>query len=124
MAAGSGEALAEWRLADTAHDRFGEVLSDDAVHCVGVARGHLALTNLEGETVLAERVLASVAGAWVLSRTVGPRRDLRLFPARRDSAGRRAGLLADALNDLRFDDKTKRSDWPHRGPSALLEVSR
>ena len=140
---------AEWRFADTAYEKFGEIVDNNIVHnpVRMVTRESSAMVHIEDEPgeffwTFAERVGNSDVESWTEEKRSGPGRDHRILSIFRDLAGQRYRSLRDCLQDMTFEDATSQSssttlganpvrgpsshkaaaDWPYEGPSALKEL--
>ena len=119
-AVAEGNETAEWRVADTANEAFGEVVPAEALgddeHFV--RRGTSALAQINGVWVAVEAVTPVKEVAWRQMKCTGPGRDCRLLAEHKDSDSKRTMTLDDIL--LVLEKKTEKH-WPLTGPPALKE---
>ena len=122
--AGSSRLAADWRVCHTGSELFGEIVADDVVSnsSTGVDKGTMGLALIDGLWWPVERVQNNDYQLWASHLRSGPGRDPRIAGDRRDATGRRFVSLHDCLGMLRTVDRSKDKDYPHRGPSAAVEV--
>lgn len=111
-----------WVVADPAHERFGEVLPASLIMDADrfVARGPMGLAEIgAGATdwVFAECV-AEAGNARSRPDLAGLGRDHRVLLVSRDRRGVRRLSLSVSLQQFRQQSP---SDWPFRGPKAIVE---
>ena len=113
-----------WRVSHTGSEHFGVAIEDSTMASpdTGIARGAMGLALHEGVWVHVERVPDAELAAWRSYVLSGPGRDPRIAGDVRDAGNRRYCNLNDYVSMLREVDHTKDPSWPHRGPSAGLEV--
>ena len=56
---------------------------------------------------------------WREEKTLGPGRDSRVLPIRRDSKSLRFRTLVSAMAEM---DEREVDDWPFRGPRVIVEL--
>lgn len=116
------------RYADTAFERFGEIVSLDLMQngALFVARESTALVRVENDGELvwttAERLMPKDVEAWKAEKRAGPGRDSRILPTRRDGRGHRYAAFREAFTDMTSLPSPAPPDWPFRGPSAVHEL--
>ena len=119
----------EWRFADTAFEKFGEIvpveISRNALRMVIKGSAGLAEVEDNGERfwTFVERVGNQDIEEWREEKTSGRGRDPRIMPIQRDMARARFAKLKDALAEMTFlDEATLPADWPFPGPPAIKEI--
>ena len=116
---------AMWVISDPGVARFDEVVSDEAMQVVGRhhVEYHLGIVNLgmdgTDDWFHVERVLPGDRELWRANKRCGPGRDPRLACVIRDGRGHRFADLRSVLDKMR---DIPESDWPFRGPKAIIEV--
>ena len=120
----SGVAGTSWRICHTGCPYFGDAVPDEDVNTGPDApvRGAMGVARFEGQWWPIERVPDNELASWMEYMRNGTGRDERLAGMVRDGAGRRFVPLHEYLGLLRPQDRAKDKDYPHRGPSAAIEV--
>jgi len=113
-----------WRVSHTGSEYFGEAVDDAVVSAssTGVVRGAIGLAHVHDQWLHVERVPDAELASWLTYIRNGPGRDSRLAGSVRDAGGRSFVSLHEYLGMLRPVDRSKDPSWPHRGPSAAVEV--
>ena len=108
-----------WRVSDTAHAQFGEVVPDEALDDEEsvVIRGEVGLAYLDERWVSIERVADGDLAAWRDKKGSGPGRDKRVLGVARDPRGKRFLREEEAL---RHWSGAPIPDTPLQGPSVVL----
>ena len=125
---GSGLAMTRpglsWRVSHPGSQYFGEQVDDAvmAADATGVSRGAMGLAFFHDEWLHVERVPDAELASWRNYIRSGPGRDPRIAGDVRDASGRPFVSLHDYLGMLRTVDRTNDPSWPHRGPSAAVEL--
>ena len=109
----------EWIVADTSHDKFGEVINEQLLD-EGTTLGDSGIIVLEQQEVFVRRVARS-AKSQVIEQLDASRGDLRLLGSHTDGAGKRFLDLKTALTLVRESPMT---DWPLQGPRVTGEFLR
>ena len=116
-----------WLIADTAHADFG---TEPDASLIGdpdtfVERGASGLVNLASyngigvdEWVFVENIGANDEADWKNEKVAGPGRDERVLRIKKNPRGARKTTLSEALAQVTVASRT---DWPFRGPSAVME---
>eukprot|EP00971_Amphidinium_carterae_P232976 4623834-Amphidinium_carterae.2 len=119
----AGDAL--WYYSDTAEEEFGTEVGPELLRnpasCVmrestGIVHGPSGWTTMQ-------RVLARDVDEWRSEKHSGPGRDPRVLPLNKDQNDVRFASLREALSE-QVAWTSPPSDWPFRGPSALMELLR
>ena len=143
-------AASEWLFADTAYEKFGDVVDPNITRnpVRMLTRESIAMVQVEDDGVppelfwsFAERVGNADVETWKDEKRAGPGRDARILPITRDAAGGRYRSLRECLGDMSFPEPAgsgttsasssttrgsgyhkPQADWPYDGPSGLKEV--
>ena len=120
-AGGAGDGRTEWRISDTAHQGFADLVPDESIGDANVfiSRGTVALVHIDQSWVTAEAVRIGSLESWRTEKATGPGRDCRLLPDHRDPGGRRYITFEQAV--ALYKPAPRGKEWPFEGPPACSE---